>query len=140
MKRKLSMMTALLLAVSLLFSACGNAAGNAHTETTEGLPVNIMQKSDPTADDTINVLMIGSSFCYYYVEELYGMLKAAGIEAHVYNVYYSGCRLERHWNWWKNGEANYELFITNAQGRKRITQGASLEYCLTQENWDVISL
>ena len=48
---------------------------------------NIYQKPDPSQDDTLNILMIGNSLCYYYVEELYGMLKAAGIKANVCNVY-----------------------------------------------------
>ena len=51
---------------------------------------DIYQKSDPAEDDVLNLLMIGSSFCYYYVEELYGMLDAVGIKANICNVYYSG--------------------------------------------------
>ena len=34
----------------------------------------------------LNLLMIGSSFCYYYVEELFGMLEAVGIPANICNV------------------------------------------------------
>ncbi len=140
MRRKLYALTAVLLMVSLLFSACGNtAATNDSTETTEGLPMNIMQKSNPAEDDTINVLMIGNSFCYYYVEELYGMAKAAGIKMRVCNVYYSGGKLEQHWSWWKNGEANYSFFTTDENGRREV-KNTNLEYCLSQQNWDVISL
>ena len=100
---------------------------------------NIYQKSDPAQDDTMNILMIGSSYCYYYVEELYGLLKAAGIKANVCNVYYSGCPLEKHWAWWKTGEAHYEYFITNEDGRVK-TADTNLQWCLQQQNWDVISL
>lgn len=101
--------------------------------------MSIMQKEDPTKDDTLNILMIGNSFCYYYVEELWGMLDAAGIKANICNVYYSGCPLEKHWTWFKSGEANYNYYITNESGRK-VTEGVNLEYCLQQQNWDVISL
>lgn len=102
--------------------------------------MNIMQKSDPSQDDTLNVLMIGNSFCYYYVEELYGMLTAAGYKnVNICNVYYSGCPLEKHWQWWKSGEANYEYYTTNEHGRNKV-EGTNLEYCLEQRNWDVISL
>ncbi|MBQ8797732.1 MAG: DUF4886 domain-containing protein [Oscillospiraceae bacterium] len=83
--------------------------------------------------------MIGSSFCYYYVEELQAMLAADGIKAKVCNVYYSGCPLEKHWTWWKSGEANYDYYVTDENGRVG-TKGVNLEYCLTQENWDFISL
>lgn len=100
---------------------------------------NIYQKSDPAQDDTLNILMIGNSLCYYYVEELYGMLKAAGIKANVCNVYYSGCTVKQHWTWWKSGEANYDYFITNEEGRVK-TEGTNLEWCLQRQNWDVISL
>ena len=100
---------------------------------------NIMQKSDPAQDDTLNILMIGSSYCYYYVEELWGMLDAAGIKARVCNAYYSGCPLKSHWEWWKSGEAHYEFFVTDENGRVK-TESANLEYCLKQGNWDIISL
>lgn len=100
---------------------------------------NIYQKSNPAEDDVLNILMIGNSGCYYYVEELYGMLDAAGIKANVCNVYYDGCKLSQHWTWWKNGEAHYQYFITNENGRVK-TEGVDLEWCLQQLNWDVISL
>jgi len=93
----------------------------------------------PADDGVVDILMIGHSLCYYYVEELYGMLSSAGIKANVCNVYYSGCSVEQHWNWWKNGEANYQFFITNENGRVK-TSGVSLEWCLAQREWDVISL
>jgi len=93
----------------------------------------------PADDGVVDILMIGHSLCYYYVEELYGMLSSAGIKANVCNVYYSGCSIEQHWNWWKNGDANYQFFITNENGRVK-TSGVSLEWCLAQREWDVISL
>ena len=141
--RRFFCLALMLLLVCAMFSACGNAQGTQPTQTQEiketGLPMNIMQKSDPSQDDTLNILMIGSSFCYYYVEELWGMLDAAGIKARVCNVYYSGCPLKSHWEWWKSGEANYEFFVTDENGRVK-TEGTNLEYCLKQGNWDVISL
>ena len=93
----------------------------------------------PEQDDVLNILMIGSSGCYYYVEELYGLLEAAGIKANVCNVYYSGCKLYQHYNWWKNKESHYEFFCTNGEGRKK-TAGVSLEWCLAQQEWDVLTL
>ena len=84
----------------------------------------------------MNILMIGNSLCYYYVEELYGMLEATGIKANVCNVYYSGCSIAQHWAWWKSGEANYDFFVTNENGRVKTTS-TDLEWCLQQQNWDV---
>ena len=129
---------ALVLVLTTLLTACAPAVYS--PETTEATQMkNIYQKEDPAKDDTLNILMIGNSLCYYYVEELYGMLNAAGIKANVCNVYYSGCSLKQHWTWWKNGEAHCDYFITNGDGRVK-TEGVNLEWCLQQQNWDVISL
>ena len=84
-----------------------------------------------------------SSGCYYYVEELYALLKEAGIESRICNVYYSGGLLSQHYNWWKNDLSNYQFYITDANGRRRghpNHETVSLEYCLAYANWDVITL
>jgi hypothetical protein len=73
------------------------------------------------------------------VEELWGMLDAVGIKARVCNVYYSGCKLSQHYNWWVNNESMYQFFVTDENGRKG-TNNVSLEYCLAQGDWDFISL
>lgn len=134
LKRFICLLLALLAVCSLL-AACSN------TEPKETEPtMDIMQKTDPAQDDELNILMIGNSFCYYYVEELYGLLTAAGYKnVNVCNVYYSGCPLDKHWEWWKNGESNYSYFTTNESGRNRV-ESTNLEYCLKQRNWDIISL
>lgn len=136
--KRINSILALVLVLTTLLTACAPAV-NA-PETTEATQMkNIYQKSDPSQDDTLNILMIGNSLCYYYVEELYGMLNAAGIKANVCNIYYSGCTVKQHWTWWKNNESNYEFYITNDSGRVK-TEGTNLEWCLQQQNWDVISL
>ena len=78
---------------------------------------NSMQKSDPSQDDVFNLLLVGSSGTYYYVEELHGLAKAAGIKMRICNVYYSGCQPYQHYNWWQEGKANYQLFTTDDNGR-----------------------
>lgn len=138
MKRFICFILSALMLLSMC--ACGNTAAPETTASTEvTLPKNIMQKADPAEDDTLNILLIGSSFCYYYVEELWGLLDAAGIKAKVCNVYYSGCPLEKHYKWWKNGEANYEFYVTDENGRNGYEE-YSLDTCLMFANWDVISL
>ena len=137
MMKKFIKVISLLMATCLSFCACAPAAGNNETEPKE--TVKIMQKEDPAADDTINLLMIGNSFCYYYTDELHAMAKEAGVKLRVCNVYYSGCTLTQHWKWWKSGEANYEYITTDDKGRK-VEKGVNLEYCLQQQNWDYISL
>ncbi len=138
LKRIICLLLATTMVCSLL-CACGNQNNADQTKETEQ-PLNIMQKSDPEQDDELNVLMIGNSFCYYFVEELYGLLAAAGYNnVNICNVYYSGCTLEQHWTWKQNNTANYEYFTTNETGRNGM-EGTNLEYCLKQRNWDIISL
>ena len=94
----------------------------------------------PVEDDVIELLMIGNSFCSYYVQELAAMAAADGIQMRVCNVYYSGCRMDQHYNWWLAGEAPYQFYETTA-GKDRIgTPNVSLEWCLAQGEWDFISL
>lgn len=137
-KRIISHLLAILCVIGV-FAGCSNTQ-ETPTTTEEVKPLNIMQNSDPAQDNELNILMIGNSFCYYYVEELYGMLAAAGYKnVNVCNVYYDGCTLEQHWTWWKSGEANYKYYTTNESGRNG-AEGVNLEYCLRQRNWDMISL
>ena len=101
-------------------------------------------------DDTLSLLMVGNSFCYYYVEELYGLLMAnpdpnRGYDkVEIVNVYYSGCSLSSHYKWWANDEAHYQVFRTNANGRKELTPPTGsawrLEDALQLGRWDFISL
>ena len=101
-------------------------------------------------DDTLRILMVGNSFCYYYVEELYGLLTAnpdpdRGYgEVEIYNLYYSGCKLNQHYDWWKSGAANYQLYRTDVNGRRELTSAATgrwtLEETLQLDKWDYISL
>lgn len=136
-----------MLTLGAMLGACGSTGGQEATEPKEtGLPMNILQKSDPFQDDTLRILMVGNSFCFYYVEELYELLMEklpAGVKAvEVYNLYYSGCRLDQHLSWWKNGTANYQLFKTDANGRVELppSKAWTLEDALRQGNWDYISL
>ncbi len=99
-------------------------------------------------DGTLRILMVGNSFCYYYVEELYGLLMAnpdpnrGYSHVQIYNLYYSGCNLTRHYDWWINGGAEYQLFKTDITGRNELEPSKewTLENALTQAKWDYISL
>lgn len=139
MKRLFCLLLTLLLVCSLL-GACGSTTEN--NETTEGVnasAMDIYQKSDPTQDDVISILMIGNSHCYYYADELVGLATAAGIKLRVSNVYASGCIIRQHYTWWKEGQSNYKFITHDENGRTEI-ENANLEYCLQQANWDAISL
>ena len=94
----------------------------------------------PEKDDTIDILMIGSSFCTYYVEEMWRIANASGVKLRVCNVYYSGCPLSKYYTDWKNGTAAYQFYETTGTTRTAYTGSKSLEWCLAQGDWDVISM
>ena len=94
---------------------------------------------DPGDNGVIDILMIGGSFNYYYVEELYGLAAAAGIPMRVCNLYYSGAGPKQHWTWWTNEQSPCQFFNTDGNGRVK-TEGVGLEWALAQGEWDVLSL
>ena len=97
----------------------------------------------PTEDDgVIDVLMVGHSFCYYYVEELYELAKAAGISMRVCNLYYSSRGIATHYKKWQDGVADYQLFeISDDTGGVKVsTSSMSLEHALSKYEWDFIAL
>lgn len=97
--------------------------------------------ASPAADDTLNILMIGNSYSYYYVQELYDLLAQDGIKANVYNLYKSGCTLEEHYNWWMSGYNGYQFFWkTNEDGYNLVKGNTTMAESLLAENWDVISI
>lgn len=144
MRKKLLALTLALCLVCGLFCGCQEPTTEQEVETT----METTPKDHPGNDDTLSILMVGNSFCYYYVEELYGMLIAnpdpnRGYEkVRILNLYYSGCRLDQHLTWWKNGTANYQLFQTDENGRVEMEPSKqwTLENALRQGKWDYISL
>jgi len=103
---------------------------------------------DPKKDDELNILLIGNSFSFYWVEELYGLLaEGSGYDPekiNITNVYYSGCPLKNHWNWLEAGESHYNIAVTTHSGR---SYDKSVFYDLSAvvtgdlaKSWDFISL
>ena len=144
-KKFLSIILALCLLCGMLTACAGeNTIETKETENNMGLN----DPNHPGNDDTLSILMVGNSFCYYYVEELYGLLMAnpdpnRGYEkVRILNLYYSGCRLDQHLSWWKSSLANYQLFQTDENGRVEMEpiKQWTLENALKQGKWDYISL
>lgn len=118
------------------------------TETAKETEPTMIQnlKPDPGTDGTLRILMVGNSFCYYYNDELYELLMEnppEGVTAvEIYNLYYSGCRLTQHYDWWTAGIGEYELIKVSANGRENLEPKKqwTLENALKMANWDYISL
>lgn len=86
----------------------------------------------------MNVFFISNSTCYFFTDELYEMLVTAGYEdVNLCLVYYSGCSLKTHYEWWQSDEANYRFCVWNKDGYQA-TEGYSLKKALDYLPWDVI--
>ena len=109
--------------------------------TTTGTPVKEEKKVK-------NILMIGSSFCYYYVEELCGIAKADGYEINVANLYKSGGKAYEHLTSLKTGTPIATFYVTNSKVRREIGKLNTkevLEYAekklkaLANDGWKVVA-
>lgn len=130
-----------------LFSGC-NTQAQQSTQPTETLNTveetknmfeNSIQKSDPGEDDIFNVLLIGNSGFYYFPEELYGVLTAAGFKARVCVLYVGSSTLQQHWTWLRDGEAKYQYHTVDDNGSVR-NYDYTLVGGIKQHNWDVIGI
>lgn len=87
----------------------------------------------------MNVFFVSNSTCYFFMDELYGLLNAAGYkDVTLALVYYSGCPLEKHYRWLCEGVCDYEFRVLDAEGLHSC-QGYGLEAALQTRKWDVIS-
>ena len=93
----------------------------------------------------MNILMIGNSNCYYYVEELAGIAGAAGIDINLCNLYYPCCSLEKHWEFYTSNDEKYEFYHTTKEQRIKTpirTFMNALDFAKVnlKDSWDVITL
>ena len=96
-------------------------------------------REDPGEDEELNVFFVSNSTCYYFTDELYGLLTAAGYEdVTLALAYYSGCPLEKHYNWLQQDNAGYQLRIVDDRGIT-MKPNYSLRMAMNIKNWDVIS-
>ena len=97
------------------------------------------KREDPKEDGKVRVFFVSNSTCYYFTDELYGLLTAAGYDdVRLCLAYYSGCPLEKHYNWLMEQKAGYQFRVVDKNGIT-MTPDFSLEQALSTENWDVIS-
>ena len=90
-------------------------------------------------DDTLNVFFVSNSTCYYFTDELYGLLEAAGYQnVNLGLVYYSGCSIKQHYEWSQSGKSNYQFRVWDKEGL-HVFENYSLDDALMAYDWDVIS-
>ncbi len=101
---------------------------------------NPIYVTQPSEKQEINLLMIGNSFCYYFVEELYAIAHTAGIEINVANLYISGRSVyAHHQHLLGNDNMEYQFFVTNSNGRNEIDSVTTIDGALAYADWDVVT-
>ena len=87
----------------------------------------------------MRVFFVSNSTCYYFTDELYGLLTAAGYsDVRLCLAYASRCSLEQHYSWLLEHKRGYEYRVVDENGITT-TPDVSLEEALGSEDWDVIS-
>ncbi len=96
--------------------------------------------------DQISVLMIGSSFCTYYLDELVQIAKADGIHLTAARVYYSGGHVDEHWTWLMNDYVDSDAGITYEEFSPEKPNGTgndkskTIKEMLAAHDWDHITI
>lgn len=83
----------------------------------------------------MKILSIGNSFSQDAQRWLYDVCKSAGKDIYNVNLYYGGCSIKQHWDFYANNQAEYDYEI-KAEPVKKIT----LKEALATEKWDVITI
>jgi len=91
--------------------------------------------------DTLKILAIGNSFSEDATEEyLDDLARAAGIKLIIGNACISGCELKRHSENAQTDSAHYGYRKIDLEGVRTVTGRRTLYECITDENWDYITL
>ena len=152
MKKNFLKITSIVLLLMLVLSACGptgDLPDSTDTENNSSVSTEAITTQEETTEaiyierpskEIKKVLMVGNSFCYYYVEELYGMARASGYEDFVVaNLYESGCHVSEHWLWLLRNISMYQFYVTKKGGRVKIDSVTTLKDALAYDDWDVIT-
>ena len=125
----------------MLLGACGggSAATEPATEPTEDIMKYAYHKEDPAADDTLCILTAPASNSHYFLDELYGLLAAAGIKAKVCNLMRSSTGINLYYDYWKKGEKVFQLIVHDERGTT-VMENMDLDLALKAYNWDVYSM
>ena len=130
----------LCLVPAMLLSACGGTAAPApETEPTEDPYKNAYHKTNPADDDTLYILTAAASNSYYFLDELYGILNAAGIKAKVCSLYKGSTGINLYYDYWKNNENVFQLIIHDEKGVTTL-EGMNLDLALKYYNFDVYNM
>ena len=133
MKRYLCLFLAILMLVGC-FAGCG--------KETEKTPETTEKQEDTLAvleEPVLNVLMLGSSYSYYYCDELAAIARADGLKMEVGNLYISGGTVQQHYEQFTQNKPIYEFVIHGKNGKESI-KPATMQQALQARNWELITI
>ena len=132
MKRYISLFLAILMSFSVCLAGCQTGGGEAETTEAAASPT-------PKEWNIRKILMIGSSYSYYYCDELYAIAKQDGVELKVANLYVSGGTMAQHYAQIGAAAGIYDLIIHDETGKTQ-TKNVTIDEALDLEEWDLITI
>ena len=143
LKRFIRILSACMIPTLLL--GCGGGAvapttaPSSEPAPTEDLYKNAYHKENPADDDTLYILTAAASNSYYFLDELYGLLEAAGIKAKVCSLYKGSTGINQYHQYWKNNENVFQLIVHDENGVTTM-EGMNLDMALKYYNFDVYNM
>ena len=87
----------------------------------------------------LDILFIGNSFSIDTSTALPEIFNSIGISnVTVYVLYKGGCSMKQHYEYYKSGEAVYELWQYNIYGGKKIVPACSIRDVMRREPYDIV--
>ena len=83
----------------------------------------------------MKILSIGNSFSVDAHKWLHALAQANGVQLEAYNLYISGCSLEKHWSTVENDAQEHTLLINGVSQERKI----GIAEALKMDTWDVIT-
>jgi len=119
-------------------------ATEASTEpSTQPTEVDVLKdayhKTDPAEDDTLYILTAAASNSHYFLDELYGVLAAAGVKAKVCNLMRSSTGINKYYEYWITKQKVFQLIIHDENG-KTVLENMDVDSILAYYNWDVYNM
>lgn len=133
MKRYLCLFLAVLMLAACLVG-CGK-----ETEKTPETTEKVEDTLPVLGKQILNVLMIGSSYSYYYCDELAAIARADGLQMEVGNLYISGGTAQQHYEQFTQNQPIYEFVVHGKSGKTSI-KPATMQQALQGRNWELITI
>ena len=116
------------------------------SDVTPVYPVDEPLEKPEKKDRIANILVIGNSCAYYFMDELERIADAAGYQVNVYNAYYSlssGNQVDAHWanltyQKFDSDKNTYRFYKTAKGSRQQLGKSITLEGAISYTDWDVV--